>query len=61
MNHAKIETQVNSTMGGDVSTGDSETVVLSKDEQHLASLGYKQGVHFMLKAERYISNILLVH
>lgn len=43
MDDAKIETQVKSAMDGDVSTGETgETVVLSKDEQHLAKLGYKQ-------------------
>lgn len=45
MDDTKIETQVKSTMDGDVSTGD--TKVLSKDEQHLANLGYKQGAHFI--------------
>lgn len=44
MDDAKVETQVKSAMDGDVSTG--ETMVLSKDEQHLAKLGYKQGVPF---------------
>lgn len=48
MDDAKIETQVKSAMDGDVSTGETgETVVLSKDEQHLAKLGYKQGAHLI--------------
>lgn len=45
MDDSKIETQVKSTVDGDTSTG--ETKVLSKDEQHLAKLGYKQGLYSM--------------
>lgn len=44
MDDAKVESQVKSAMDGDVLGG--ETMVLSKDEQHLANLGYKQGAHF---------------
>lgn len=39
MNDKKLE--VKSSADGDVSAG--ETTMLSKDEQHLAKLGYKQG------------------
>lgn len=41
MNEKKLEAQTKSSADGDVSAG--ETMVLSKDEQHLAKLGYKQG------------------
>ncbi|KAK2605616.1 hypothetical protein N8I77_008442 [Diaporthe amygdali] len=40
MDDKKLESQVKSSADGDVSAG--ETMVLSKDEQHLAKLGYKQ-------------------
>ena len=42
MEDKKLETQVKSSADGDVPAG--ETTVLSKDEQHLAKLGYKQGM-----------------
>ena len=41
MEEKKLGSQVKSSADGDVSAG--ETRVLSKDEQHLAKLGYKQG------------------
>lgn len=37
----KLESQVRSPADVDVSAGET---VLSKDEQHLAKLGYKQGL-----------------
>ncbi|KAL1880073.1 hypothetical protein Daus18300_001436 [Diaporthe australafricana] len=40
MSDQKLEAQTKSSADGDVSAG--ETMVLSKDEQHLAKLGYKQ-------------------
>lgn len=51
MDDTKVESQVKPTMDGDVSAG--ESLVLSKDEQHLATLGYKQGAHFTLAEEKY--------
>lgn len=42
MDEKKLESQTKSSADGDVSAG--ETAVLSKDEQHLAKLGYKQGM-----------------
>lgn len=42
MDDKKLESQMKSSADGDVSAG--ETAVLSKDEQHLAKLGYKQGL-----------------
>lgn len=41
---------VKSSADGDVSAG--ETTMLSKDEQHLAKLGYKQG-KFVQKVQQY--------
>lgn len=41
MDEKKLESQTKSSADGDVSA--EETAVLSKDEQHLAKLGYKQG------------------
>lgn len=41
MDDKKLESQVQPSAGQDVSAG--ETMALSKDEQHLAKLGYKQG------------------
>lgn len=52
MDDAKAESQVKSTADGDVSAG--ESVVLSKDEQHLANLGYKQGVYFARTEEQHV-------
>lgn len=41
MDDKKLESRVQPSAGHDVSAG--EPMVLSKDEQHLAKLGYKQG------------------
>lgn len=42
MEDKKLDPEMKSSANGDVSAG--ETTMLSKDEQHLAKLGYKQGM-----------------
>lgn len=45
MEKKKLHPQLQSPADGSVSAG--ETTVLTKDEQHLAKLGYKQGLLFI--------------
>lgn len=47
MEETKLESQVKSTSDGDIAAG--ETIVLTKDEQDLAKLGYKQGLCFVFQ------------
>lgn len=42
MDDTKLDVKIQAASGGDVSSG--ESAILSKDEQKLATLGYKQGI-----------------
>jgi hypothetical protein len=54
MDGKKVDSQEKSSPDGDVLAG--ETTMLSKDEQHLAKLGYKQGLLTKV-AREYDENI----